>query len=63
MFQNKLLRRLYGCKKQLVTGSGRKLQNVWSEPSVIEMGGACSTYEMRNAYADLDGKPVGELRF
>jgi len=39
------------------------LQNVYSEPSAIEMGGTCSTYEMRNAYADVDGNPVGEFRF
>ena len=64
MFQNKLLKRLYASKKQLITGCWRKFKNVYSEPSVIdEMGGACGTCEMRNAYAVLDGKPVRELRF
>jgi hypothetical protein len=64
MLQNKLLKRIYGSKKEHRAGSWRKLHNVYSESSILdEMGGACSTYEMRNAEAVLDGKPVGELPF
>jgi hypothetical protein len=54
VFENRVLRRIFGPKRDEVTGEWRKLHNEelrdsYSSPSVIriiadEMGGPCSTY-------------------
>jgi hypothetical protein len=54
VFENRVLRRIFGPKRDEVTGGCRKLHNeelhnLYSSPSIIriikkdEMGGACST--------------------
>jgi hypothetical protein len=55
VFENRMLRRIFGPKRDDVTGEWRKLHNeklhdLYSSPSIIriimqedEMGGACST--------------------
>jgi hypothetical protein len=69
--ENRVLRRIFGPKRDEVTGGWRKLyneefHNLYSSPSIIknvqdkedEMGRACSTNgEKRNAYRILVGKP------
>jgi hypothetical protein len=63
------LRRIFGPKRDEVTGGWRKLHNeelhnLYSSPGQDkkgEMGGACSTNgEERNAYRILMGKPEGK---
>jgi hypothetical protein len=67
-----VLRRIFGPKRDEVTGGWRKLHNeelhnLYSLPSIInmivkedEMGRACSTNgERRNVYRILVGKPEG----
>ena len=58
VFENRVLRRIFGPKKDEVTGEWRKLpneelNNLYSSPSIVrviksrrmnEMGGACSAY-------------------
>jgi hypothetical protein len=71
VFENKVLRRVYGPKRDQVTREGRKLHNKklictphqmlfgWSKKN--EMGGACSTCGgRRSAYRGLVGKPEGK---
>jgi hypothetical protein len=74
LFENRLLRRILGPKRDEVTGSWRKLHNkelhnLYTSPSIIrmisvkedEMGRACSTNgTKRNAYRILMGKPEGK---
>jgi hypothetical protein len=68
-----VIRRIFGPKRDEVTGEWRKLHNkelhdFYSSPSIIriivvedEMGGPCSTNgEKRNAYRLLVGKPEGK---
>jgi hypothetical protein len=56
-FENKVLRRIFGPKREEVTGKWRKLHkeelnDLYSSPNIVqvkkieksEMGGACSTY-------------------
>jgi len=63
VFENRVLRRIFGPKRDEVTGEWRKLHNVelndlYSSPSIVqvinqegEMGGACSMYgERRGLY-------------
>jgi hypothetical protein len=71
VFENRVLRRIFGPKRDEVTEEWRKLHNeelrdLYSSPSIIriikfeedEMGGPCSTNgEKRNAYRLLVGKP------
>ena len=57
MFENRLLRRIFGPKRDEVTGEWRKLHNeeltgLYSSPNIVqgdqiersEMGGACSKF-------------------
>jgi hypothetical protein len=52
VFENRVLKRIFGPKRDEVTGEWRRLQNedtndLYSSPNIIrvnEMGGACSTY-------------------
>jgi hypothetical protein len=76
MFENKVLRRIFGPKRDKVPGGWGKLHNeelhdLYSSPSIIqimndqveeaEMGRACgSNGEKRNAYRLLAEKPEGK---
>jgi hypothetical protein len=67
--ENRVLRRIFGLRRDEVTGGWRKLRHeelrdLYSSPSIIritkedEVGGACSmNMEKRNAYMLLVGKP------
>jgi hypothetical protein len=72
VFENRVLRRIYGPKRDEVTGEWRKLHNeelrdLYSSPSVIRMmksimtlaGHVARMGEKRNAYRLLVGKPEG----
>jgi hypothetical protein len=75
VFENRVLRRIFGPKRDEVTGGWRKLHNEelhnlyifffkcnWNDQvKEDEMGRACSTHgEKRNAYRILVGKPEGK---
>jgi PAS domain-containing protein len=68
VFENRVLRRMFGLKRDEVTGGWRKLHNAlfarYNENDEIkedEMGRECSTNgEKRNAYRTLMGKPEGK---
>ena len=63
VFENRVLRRIFGPKRDGVTGEWRKLHNeelndLYSSPSIVrvkieknEMGGACGTYGGRERCA------------
>jgi hypothetical protein len=70
--ENRVLRSIFGLKRDEVTGEWRKLHNeelryLYSSPSIIRIiklrrmrwAGACSTNWERNAYRLLVGKPEG----
>ena len=68
MFENRVLRRIFGPKRDEVTGKWRKLHNeklndLYSSPNIIrvikprrKMGGACSACGGGGAYRVLVGK-------
>jgi hypothetical protein len=72
VFENRVLRKLFGPKRDEVTGDWRKLHNeelhnLYSSPNIIrmikadEMGRACNTNGgKRNAYRIWVGKPEGK---
>jgi hypothetical protein len=74
MFENKVLRRIFGPKRDEVTGEWRKLHNeelyyLYSSPSIIRImksrrmrwaGHVARMGEQRNAYRLLVGKPEGK---
>jgi hypothetical protein len=74
VFQNRVLRRIFGWKRDEVTGSRRKLHNeeldnLYSSPSIIRMiksrnrrlaGNVARIGSKRNAYRILVGKPEGK---
>jgi hypothetical protein len=74
VFENKVLRRIFGPKRDEVMGEWRKLHNkelndLYSSPSIIRiiksrrmrLAGPCSRNgEKRNAYRLLVGKPEGK---
>jgi hypothetical protein len=70
VFENRVLRRIFGPRRDEVTGGWRKLHNeelhdLYYSPSIImkedEMGRVCSTNgAKRNAYGLLVGKPEGK---
>jgi hypothetical protein len=74
MFENRVLRRIFGQKRDEVTGGWRKLhneelQNFYSSPSTIRMiksrrmkwtGHVARMREQRNAYRILVGMPEGK---
>jgi hypothetical protein len=69
VFENRELWRIFGPKRDEVTGGWRKLHNeelhnLYSSPSQVkedEVDGACSTNgEKRNVYRILAGKPEGK---
>jgi hypothetical protein len=74
VFENRVLRRIFGPKRDEVTGEWRKLHNkelreLYSPPSIIRIiksrrmrwaGHVARMEEKRNAYMLLMGKPEGE---
>jgi hypothetical protein len=74
VFENRVLRRIFGPKRDEVTGGWRKLRNkelhdLYSSPSIIRKinsrrmgwaGHVARTGEKRNAYRILVGKPEGK---
>jgi hypothetical protein len=74
VFENKVLRRIFGSKRDEVTGGWRKLHNeelrdLYSSPSIIGIiksmrmrwaGHVARMGEKRNAYRLLVGKPEGK---
>jgi hypothetical protein len=74
VFQNRVLRRIFGPRRDEVTGDWRKLHNeelhnLYSSPSIIRMiksrrmrwaGHVARMGETRNAYRILVGKPEGK---
>jgi hypothetical protein len=74
VFENRMLRRIFGPKRDKVTGGWRKLHNeelhnLYSSPSIIRMiksrrmrcaGHAARMVEKMNAYRILVGKPKGK---
>jgi hypothetical protein len=74
VFENRVLRRIFGPKRDEVTGEWRKLQNeefrdFYSSPSIIRIiksrsmiwaGHVARMGEKRNAYRLLVGKPEGK---
>jgi hypothetical protein len=73
VFENRVLRRIFGPKRDEVTGEWRKLHNgdlhnLYSSPDIIRQiisrrmrwaGNVARTGEGRNVYRVLDGKPEG----
>jgi hypothetical protein len=71
VFENRVLRRIFGPKRDEVTGGWRKLHNeelhgLYSAPNIIRMiklrniswaGHVAHTGEMKNAYKILVGNP------
>jgi hypothetical protein len=74
VFENRVLRRIFGPKRDEVTGEWRKLHNeelrvLYSSPSIIRImkwrrirwaGHVARMGEMRNEYMLLVGKPKGK---
>jgi hypothetical protein len=74
VFENRVLRRIFGLERDAVTGGWRKvhneeLHNLHSSPNIIRMiksmrmkwtGHVARMGEKRNAYRILVGKPEGE---
>jgi hypothetical protein len=74
LFENRVLRRIFGPKRDEVTGEWRKLHNeelrdLYSSPSLIRIiksrrmrwvGHVARMWEKRNAYRLLVGKPEGK---
>jgi hypothetical protein len=74
VFENRVLRRIFGLKRDKVTGDWRKLHNeelnnFYSSPSIIRIiksrrmrwaGHIARMGETRNAYRILVGKPEGK---
>jgi hypothetical protein len=74
VFENRVLRRIFGSKKAEVTGGWRKLHNeelhnLYSSPSIIRMiksrrmrsaGHVARMGEQRNAYRIIVGNPEGK---
>jgi hypothetical protein len=74
MFDNRVLRRIFGPKRDTVTGewgklNSEELNDLYSLPNIVsgdqiernKMGGACSTYgERRGIYRVLVGKSEGK---
>ena len=74
MFENRVLRRIFGPKRDGVTGEGRKLHNeelndLYSSPNIVRViksrrmrwaGHVASMVERRGVYRVLVGKPQGK---
>jgi hypothetical protein len=67
VFENRMLRIIFGSKRDEVTGELRKLHNeclmICTVHQKNEIGGACSMHgERRGVYRVLEGKPDGKRR-
>jgi hypothetical protein len=75
VFENRVLRRICGSKRNEVTGGWRKLHNeelhkLYSSPNIIRMmssrirwtGHVARIWEKRNVYRILVGKPEETIR-
>jgi hypothetical protein len=69
MFENRVLRRILGPKRDEVTGGWEKLRGLYSSPSIIRIikskrmrwaGHVARMGEKRNAYRLFVGKPEGK---
>ena len=74
VFENKVLKKIFGSKRDEITGEGRKLHNaelhaLYSSPNIIRnlnsrglrlAGHVARMEQSRNAYRVLVGKPEGE---
>jgi hypothetical protein len=74
VFENRVLRRIFGPKREEVAGDWRRLHNeelhnLYASPNIISViksrrirkaGNAARMDEMRNAYKNLVGKPEGK---
>ena len=74
MFENKILRKLFGAKRDEITGEWRKLHNaelhvLYSSPNIVRnlksrrlrwAGHIARMEQFRNAYRVLVGKPVSK---
>ena len=71
VFENKVLRKVFGAKKDEITGEWRKIYNaklhaLYSSPNIIRslksrrLRWAGRVEKSRNAYRDLEGKPEGK---
>jgi hypothetical protein len=60
MFENKMLRRIYGPKRDEVTGGWRKLHNGVKSRRMRWAGHVARMGEKRNAYRILVEKPEGK---
>ena len=72
MFENKVLRKIFGAKRDEITGEWRKLHNaeaLSSSPNIIRnfksrrlrwVGHIAQTEKFRNAYTVLVGTPEGK---
>jgi len=68
VFENRVLRRIFGPKRDEITGEWRKLDNeelnnlyTANQIEKNEMGGECSTYGEAKAHAEFWGKPEGKI--
>jgi hypothetical protein len=68
VFENRMLRRIFGPKRDEVTGEWRKLHNeelhdLYSSPNIVnEMGGACSADREENGvYRVVVGNPEEKI--
>jgi hypothetical protein len=66
VFENRVLRRIFGLQRDEMMGDWRKLHNLYSLPNIIRMiksrrmrwaGRVAQVGEPRNAYRILMGKP------
>ena len=74
MFENRVLRRIFGPKKDEVTGEWRKLHNeelsdLYSSPNIVQViksrrmkwaGNAACVLKREGVYGGIVGKPVGK---
>jgi hypothetical protein len=69
VLKNRVLKRIFGPKRDEVTGGWRKLHNLYSSPSIIRMimcrrmrwaGHVAPMGENKNAYRILVGMPEGK---
>jgi len=68
MLENKILRKIFGPKREEVTGEWRRLNDLYSSPNMIcviksrrmRWGRPCSAHGARSAYRVLVGKPEGK---
>jgi hypothetical protein len=66
VFENRVLRRIFGPRRDEVTGGWRKLhdeelRDLYSSPSIDEMGGPCSTNGKEEEYIHVTGRKVGRI--